>query len=204
MTVLALLMTALSGSIGFAGRSWDRGWQASERSASLARVEETVRQLIERVFPVATRVQKKDRFLFAGTAHSLRLVAYDAAGRSMPGLYVQEIVDEISGGQHRLLYRRYPYVRGGPQAAAIDEAPLLAGSFGFNFSYFGALKPGAAPAWFDKWESERTLPELIKLQIEDGGATAWQPIIVRPMVTADYACLDSSLPGICRLEDRPQ
>ena len=99
MTLLALLMVALSGSIAFVGRSWDKGWRTSESSAALSRVEGTVRQLIERSFPVSARRDKKDEFLFDGTADSLRLVAYSAPGGVGGSLYVQEIVATGAGGR---------------------------------------------------------------------------------------------------------
>ena len=209
MTLLGLLMAALSGTIGFVGRSADRGWEISERSAGLSRVEETMRRLVERSFPADIRDQTKARFLFSGTAQRLTLVAYDAAGMTSPGLYVQEIEDVASGGEHRLMFRRRPFTGYSPQAAGnsqpqVGEAALLAGDFSFRFSYFGAPRSGIAPAWLDEWRFERNLPDLIRLQIVDRGGTAWQTIVVRHMVTAEYACVSTQFSGICRLKSSPQ
>lgn len=198
MTLLGLLMTALSGSIGFVGKSWDKGWRITERSAALAQVESTIRRLVERSFPVTLRLQKKDRFLFQGTAQALRLVAYDAAGRSAPGLYVQEIAASGAGNQRRLTYRQYPFTARAAQSSG-TEATILMGDFSFGFSYFGSPRRSVQPAWFETWESDQALPDLIRLQILEGGAAAWPPIVVHPMITAEYACIDTSIAGICRL-----
>ena len=206
MTLLGLLMAALSGSIGFVGRSADRGWEMSERSASLSRVEETMRRLVERSFPADIKVQTKTRFLFSGTAQRLTLVAYDAAGMTSPGLYVHELEDVAIGNQHRLMFRRRPFTGYSPQTSnsQASEAALLAGDFSFRFSYFGAPRPGVARAWLDEWQFERNLPDLIRLQITDGGGTAWQAIVVRPIVTAEYACVSPQFAGVCRLKSNPQ
>jgi general secretion pathway protein J len=208
MTLLGLLMAALSGTIGFVGRSADRGWEMSERSASLSRVEETMRRLVERSFPADIKDQTKTRFVFSGTAQRMRLVAYDAAGMTSPGLYVQEMEDVAIGNQHRLMFRRRPFTGYSPQTsnsqAQASEAALLAGDFSFRFSYFGAPRPGVARAWLDEWLFERNLPDLIRLQIADGGGAAWQTIVVRPIVTAEYACVSAQFTGVCRLKSNPQ
>lgn len=202
MTLLAILLLALSGSIGFVGRSWDRGWRSSEQSAALARVEDTVRTLIERSFPAVARAQNKELFLFDGKAHSLRLVAYDPAGRSASGYFIQEILDDSSGGNHRLLYRHQPFTQstGVPAASAGDvtEAPLLTGNFTFAFAYFGKPSPTSPPAWYPDWAPTQRLPDLIRLQILENAVGVWPPIIVRPMVDAEYACVKAGFSGICR------
>ena len=204
MTLLGILMTALSGSIGFAGRSWDRGWRITERSAALAQVESTIRRLVERSFPVSIRVQNKERFLFQGSAQALRLVAYDATGQAAPGLYVQEIAATGAGDRRRLIYRQYPFTvptaqNPGSTPNQLREAQMLMGDFSFTFSYFGSPRQSVEPAWFATWESEKALPDLVRLQILEGAATAWPPIIVHPMINAEYACIGTAVPGICRL-----
>lgn len=197
MTLLALLMVALSGSIAFVGRSWDKGWQTSESSAALSRVEGTVRNLIERSFPVSTRREKKDEFLFDGTADSLRLVAYSAPGGAGGGLYVQEIVANGAGGQRQLVYRRYPFRSNGTAPDQVNEAPLLSGNLKIAFSYYGSPQPSMQPSWLKSWSTHRTLPNLIRLDIEANG-DIWPPIVVRPFITAEYACLRSAGAGLCR------
>lgn len=204
MTLLGILMAALSGTIGFVGRSWDRGWQESAEAAALSRVENALRRLVERSFPASVAEQTKDRYVFAGSAQGLRVVAYDAAGATAPGLYVQEIVDLPVSGTHRLVFRRYAYNSRGLPAANADtldgHAILLAGDYEFVFSYFGAPRPNMAPDWFRDWQFDRALPDLIRLSVRKGGKAAWQSILVRPMATAEYACIDNSIPGICRLQ----
>jgi|SRR5688572_14933882 general secretion pathway protein J len=197
MTLLALLMMALSGSIAFVGRSWDKGWRTSEGSAALSRVEGTVRHLIERSFPVSSRREKKDEFLFDGTPDSLRLVAYSAPGGLGGGLYVQEIVASGTGGQRQLIYRQYPFRGNGAVPEQVSEAPLLGGSLKVAFSYYGSPQPSIQPRWFNSWPTGRTLPDLIRLNIEANG-DIWPPIVVRPFITAEYACLRSASAGLCR------
>ena len=199
MTLLALLMTALSGSIGFVGRSWDRGWEASEKSASFSRIESTVRRMVERSFPVTVRAEKKQRFLFEGTETRLRLVAHDAPGGSAGALYVQEIAVTGTASRRQLLYRQYLFRSGSVRPESITEAELLSGDFSVAFSYFGSVRPTTPPVWLESWSPDRALPALVQLRIHTGDGTPWPPIIVRPHVTAEFDCVRSTEAGLCRL-----
>lgn len=199
MTLLALLMTALSGSIGFVGRSWDRGWETGETSAAFSRIESTVRRMVERAFPVTVRAEKSRRFLFEGKETSLRLVAHDAPGGSAGALYVQEIALTGTGSQRQLLYRQYLFRSGATRPDGISEAQMLSGDFSVAFSYFGSARPSSPPAWLESWTSDRTLPALVQMKIHAGGATPWPPIMVRPLITAEFDCIRPTENGLCRL-----
>jgi hypothetical protein len=200
MTLLALLMTALSGSIGFVGRSWDRGWETGEKSAAFSRIESTFRRMIERSLPVSVRAGKTARFLFQGTATGMRLVAPDAPGGSSGALYVQEIAVTGVGSQRQLLYRQYPFKGSSARPDTTSEAQMLTGDFSIAFSYFGSPRPAAAPAWLESWTSDRTLPDLIQVKIAAAGETPWPPIIVHPFVTAEFDCVRPTDAGLCRLQ----
>jgi general secretion pathway protein J len=199
MTLLALLMAALSGSIGFVGRSWDRGWEASEKSAAFSRIESTVRRMVERAFPVTVRVEKNQRFLFEGTQDGIRLVAPDAPGAPAGALYVQELVVEGTGTQRQLTYRQSRFASGSGRPESVTEAQMLSGDFSIAFSFFGAAQPSAPPAWLDRWTPGRNLPELVQLKILVGGESPWPPIMARPLITAEYACIGSTGDDLCRL-----
>jgi len=200
MTLLALLMTALSGSIGFVGRSWDRGWETGEKSAAFSRIEGTLRRMIERSVPVTVRAGKNRRFLFQGTATGMRLVAHDAPSGSAGALYVQEIVVTGTGSQGQILYRQYPFGDSPTRPDTASEAQMLSGDFSIAFSYFGSPRPPAPPAWLDSWTSDRTLPDLIQVKIAAAGQTPWPPIIVHPFITAEYDCVQPTDTGLCRLQ----
>jgi general secretion pathway protein J len=200
MTLLALLMTALSGSIGFVGRSWDRGWETGETSAAFSRIEGTLRRMIERSVPVTVSAGKNRRFLFQGTATGVRLVAHDAPSGSAGALYVQEIMVAGTGSQAQLVYRQHPFGGGSPRPDTVSEAQMLSGDFSIAFSYFGSPRPPAPPVWLDSWASDRTLPDLVQVKIAAAGETPWPPIIVRPFITAEYDCVQPTDAGLCRLQ----
>jgi type II secretory pathway component PulJ len=199
MTLLALLMTALSGSIGFVGRSWDRGWETGEKSAAFSRIESTVRRMVERAFPVTVLAEKNRRFLFEGKETGLRLVAHDAPGGSAGALYVQEIAVTGTGSQRQLLYRQYLFRSGSARPESITEAQMLSGDFSVAFSYFGSVRPSTPPAWLESWTSDRTLPVLVQMKIHMGDDAPWPPIMVRPLITAELDCVHPSETGLCRL-----
>jgi hypothetical protein len=198
MTLLALLMTALSGSIGFVGRSWDRGWQTAEKSAAFSRVESTLRRMVEQSLPVSVGTAKNQRFLFEGTATGMRLVAHDAPGQSAGVLFVQEVAVRDMGGQRQFLYDQYPFKGDSTRPASIVEAPMLSGDFAVAFSYFGSPRPSDPPGWSNSWTSDRNLPDLIQVKVLAGGEAPWPPIIVRPIITAEFECVRPTDGGLCR------
>lgn len=198
MTLLGLLMAALSGSIGFVGRSWDRSWKASETSASYSNVEGMIRAMVEHSFPAAVRGEKGQRFLFEGTEQRLRLVGDRAPGEVGGGLYVLEVVVEDAAGGRQLIYRRFPFKGTGAAPQQVESAQLLTGDLVFAFSYYGAPRPTARPAWLDKWPSDRTLPDLVRLTIRSRDGNVWPQIVVRPVVSAEFACVRSVENGLCR------
>jgi len=198
MTLLGLLMAALSGSIGFVGRSWDRSWKASEASAAYSHVEGMIRAMVERSFPAAVRIEKSDRFLFEGTEQRLKLVGESAPGGVGGGLYVQEVVVEDTASGRQLTYRRFPFKANGAAPQQVESAPLLTGDLVFAFSYYGSPRPAARPAWLDKWPSDRTLPDLIRLTIRSREGDAWPQIVVRPVISAELACVRATEAGLCR------
>lgn len=198
MTLLGLLMAALSGSIGFAGRSWDRSWKASEASAAYSHVEGMIRGMVERSFPASVRAEKSDRFLFEGTNQRLKLVAEGAPGGAVGGLYVQEIFIADTASGRQLVYRRFPFKATGTAPQQVEAAQLLTGDLAFAFSYYGSPSPTARAAWLDDWPSDRMLPDLIRLTIRSRDGEAWPPIIVRPIISAEHACVRATEGGLCR------
>jgi general secretion pathway protein J len=198
MTLLGLLMAALSGSIGFVGRSWDRSWRASEASAAYSRVEGTIRGMVERAFPASVRIEKGQRFLFEGTEQRLKLVADGVPGGIGGGLHVQEILVEDTAIGRQLVYRRYPFRANGAPPQQVESAPLLTGDLAFAFAYYGSPRPPAPPAWVESWPSDRTLPDLIRLTIRSRDGEVWPQIVVRPIISAEFACVRSTEGGLCR------
>lgn len=201
MTLLAVLMLALSGSIGFVGRTWDRAWDRSAETGSLARVDEMARRSIENAFPAVIKAGGKERFLFTGTAQNLRLAAHDGGANGMAGYHTIEIGMASDG--RAVVYRRAPLQAAGPMArlpeTAADEAILLRGNFTFAFSYFGTPRPKMPPAWYDSWDHRDRLPDLVRLRILEEGREAWPPIVARMAINAEYACISGD--GICRQQE---
>lgn len=207
MTLLTVLMLALSGSIGFVGRNWDKGWRDSERVGTLAQIEATLRRSIEESLPAIAGSEGKQRFVFNGDAQNLQLVDYGVPGRSTAGLMIKQVSAVTVGTSHQIIYRQQKLSVDSQGRLAGDRDPvsettLLTGDLTIDFSYFGTLEKSSEPAWYAEWRAERRLPELIQVRILDGAMPVWPPIVMRPLVTTDYACIAATFAGVCRTADK--
>ena len=70
-----------------------------------------------------------------------------------------------------------------------DEVTVLEGPYTFRFSYY-ERKEGRE-RWVPRWTERDRLPELIRLEILGLGAGggAMQPIVFRPRIDAEQACV---------------
>lgn len=203
MTLLAILMLALSGSIGFVGRNWDKGWRDGERVGILAQIEATLRQSVEESIPAVAGSKARQHFVFSGNGRSLRLVGYGVAGRGPAGLMIKEVSAVTVGSRHQIIYRQQKLTVDSQGRLAGDrgtatETILLTGNLTLDFTYFGTLERSSGPAWYAEWRAERRLPALIQVRILDGAMPVWPAIVLRPLVTAEYACIAATFAGICR------
>lgn len=158
VTVLSLLLVALSGGVHFAGRAWQAQEQRIDRQGDIQAVQNVLRQML---------ASGKN---FRGDAQTLSFVGRMPAALERGGLF--DI--ELSGGGGKLLLSWRPHLKNASGNPSRNQAVLLAGLSRFQMRYF--LNQAWAPGANDKNKA----PSLIGIDAVLQGGGAWPALLIGP------------------------
>lgn len=161
ITILGLILVALSGGVRFAGQAWQAQETRSVRQGDIDAVENLLRELVS------------TGTAFQGGSGSLRFVTRLPDALARGGLYD---VDLHSAGDRLVLSWR-PHFKGPMQGADTDEAELIKDLADFNVAYF-TTAGGWQPALQDKAKP----PQLIRLALRLNGGRSGTSLVVAPMI----------------------
>lgn len=117
-----------------------------------------------------------NNYLFTGKADSVSFVArYNRSSHG--GLYINKIKLSENKENIYVSYRlHHPAVmyRGGDDT--YEKVELLSGVSSIQFSYYGKRKE-RIPQWYPSWESEESLPRLVRVKIENAAGEQFESII---------------------------
>jgi general secretion pathway protein J len=175
LVVLGLVATLGLSSLGLVGRA---GAAAAADAGALAAVHDLLRLRVLSALPLASEGPSGQlAVLFEGEAERLAFVAPLPArfGTFGPALLELSVLD----GALRLRWRPLAGAAGGEGA---EGRVLLDGVAGLRLRYFGAPRPGDAPAWRNAWTDAGALPGAVELvlALKDGDPRRWPPLIVAP------------------------
>ncbi len=214
-TLLALILTALTGALRFAGRAWESGEARAESKADFRQATSQFRRQLSRSLPMVWGLDKdadldfeEPRHAFAGTARQLRFAVVEPAYPSDPGVYLITFDITEQQGEQVLRYYRSIYRA---EMMDFDAVPLndeegvvlLRGEFDIGFSYADDESETGEADWRETWSDPRQRPQLVRFAINQAGEDrpAWPQAIVRLMVDTEFDCLEPLNSGICSLDE---
>ncbi len=181
LALLALIVGSLAAALGTgitAGASVDARAQSDE---TLRTAHTTLRRYIGQARPVKWRAGTREQIGFVGDAQSVGFTAVMPPWPGSGGFYRARVaLEERSGG---MVLRRAPTAGERTDynlADASDVAVLADGVAAVRFSYFGQDDGARAAAWRTDWRGQRSLPKLVRLdlQFRDPRAPAWPPLVI--------------------------
>jgi prepilin-type N-terminal cleavage/methylation domain-containing protein len=163
ITILGLIVVALTSGVRFAGQAWRVQERRSETEGDLDAVQNVLRQLI-----MTARDVNGDGF-------SVRFVSTlpDALGRG--GLYDVELRTQAD----RLVLAWKPHFRGPTAETGWTSTDLVEGVHRMDVAYFVA--PGG---WQRLAEIRNGPPRLVRIGLETSDARTWPLLTVAPMIEA--------------------
>ncbi|HYC01840.1 MAG TPA: prepilin-type N-terminal cleavage/methylation domain-containing protein [Azospirillaceae bacterium] len=164
MTVLALVLAAAAGALGFLGQGFGRATDRVERVEQAAVARDVLRRQLARGFPLVEGGVDDGRYVFTGERNALTFVIAEPPAPGRGGLSVARFTIEPGEGGDRLTYGQRR-LAGGEERTS----PLLDGPYRLSFEYFGSLGPAQPPAWRPDWPDRRRLPLLVRLRISADG-----------------------------------
>jgi prepilin-type N-terminal cleavage/methylation domain-containing protein len=161
ITIVALILAALTGGVRFAGQAWQVQERRSERRGDSDTVQSLVRELIA------------SGAGFEGDSVSLRFVSELPEALARAGL--NEV--ELHKVADRLVLSWRPHFRGPFSIATKTDTELAKGVADLNLSY--CAEP---PAW-QTATADKTKPlRLVRVALRFSDGRAWPPLTVAPMV----------------------
>ncbi len=201
VTLLGLLMVAVSGAVRFGAQTWHRAEQRSAATADIAAVEDVLRRMIVTAKPRFASADPTDAAIaFEGNAASLALIG-TLPDAFAPGLQGQQRLFVVPSGATQTLVVAWRLDLPSANGSELRETvvPLLDHVRTVRFAYYGPIDDGSAQGWTDTWSNRRILPALVRVHIErDAGVMAsWPDLIASPMSTVSNECRYTGLDSGC-------
>ena len=202
LVVLALTFAIAGTGLRFLARSGDRGTQLIARHDMLSRGLDALRRDLERLERVAWKRGRNNEFAFAGDSKGLTFVGIEPPYPTQAAPYFLIYSIQQTNDWGTLVRGRAPFDAGAKDINGLrgeDEVTVLEGPYTFRFSYY-ERKEGRE-RWVPRWTERDRLPELIRLEILglSAGGGAMQPIVFRPHVDAEQACVKGAA-GACTIK----
>lgn len=161
ITILSLILVALSSGVHFAGSAWRKQDEQINRQGDINAVQAMLRQLL---------ASGKD---FQGSSQDLKFVGRMPAALARGGLFDIEL--DGSGEQMRLSWR--PHFKGAAASLPRNETVLVDGMTSFGLTYYIAQK-GWQSALIDKAKT----PDLIAMKARFSDGRSWPQLVISPVI----------------------
>lgn len=173
LTILALLLAMVPGTLRLGRRAWETPGQLDQASDELAALG-FVQTHIKSAVPIFERdAQGVSRIAFSGAPLSVSFIVPLSGGPYGGGLYRIELGSALRVS----LYQGAS--TSGQSALPAEERPLGNLSGRLHFRYFGAVQFGQAPLWHDVWPRTDRLPDLVEIDALPGGKSLKAPPLFR-------------------------
>jgi general secretion pathway protein J len=169
LTILALLLAMVPGTLRLGKRAWETPGQLEDNPAAAAL--QFAGQQLKRALPVyQTDSAGLPHIAFEGTESNVNFIAELASGPAGGGLYRIDIGPQRSSGNAftgpvvRLeLYRPDPRASAPGIRLPAEERELGASYSDVQFKYYGSPAPGQPAAWQPAWNRSDRLPDLVDI-----------------------------------------
>lgn len=159
LTIVAMLMAMLPGTLRLGKRAWQtgKGGEDSVASTTLDFVRDRLSSAVPIFFDDGSGLTA---IAFHGGPQSLRFISEVDSGPRGGGLYEIAFGQDASGTPQL----RLRLFRDDREGSSPDEVrDLSAGFKAINMRYFGAAEAGAAPSWQKEWMRTDRLPDLVEV-----------------------------------------
>lgn len=163
----------------------NRSWLASERQIEANEEQRLVMTFIKRqlsqVVPLLQLDGRSNNLIFKGERNELRFVSALPAHRGGGGLYLLT----LQADKNLTLYYQIVTTDISLEIELDDEKiksqDLISDIDKIEFSYFGSEQPNETPAWHERWEDQKRLPDLISMRITGKDDSDFWPEVLIPV-----------------------
>lgn len=182
MTLMGIMLVLLFGGLRLGARSWEAAVTQADKNEHMRLVQQFMRRQLSYVESAHWLVDGVQQLAFEGQSQRLQFVAPLAAWSGQGGLYVLifEVAEDSLGGKSLLLQRAFfqsDMEEALEDEDKIEETLLLEQVNDVHFTYFGSERLNEAPEWHERWEAQRELPWLVRVEfdLEEGD---WPDLVI--------------------------
>jgi general secretion pathway protein J len=198
IAVMAIMLGSASTALSVLSDAAIRGATQTDRVDMIARGLAAVRNDIAGMRRVIIADDSKSRFLFRGENRIIQFVLIEPGYPSDPGAYLVTYSVRNSGGQTQLVRSREAFDSGRRQRDRNRKDPsevvIIDGPYRMEFGYLARTARDAR--WTAKWADQRSMPQLVRLQITPTVANlpAIADLVVYPRIDAEMTCVAGKQP----------
>jgi len=163
ITILSLILVALSGGLHFAGSAWRKQEEQTSRQGDINALQTVLRQML---------ASGRD---FEGTPQSLKFVGRMPAALERGGLYD---IDLVWSGE-RLLLSWKPHFKGANVGLQQNETSLIDGVAQFDLAYYFA-----AQGWQHASNDKSKPMDMIAMRARLSNGRVWPMLVIAPAINA--------------------
>jgi len=183
LTLLALMVGVLSGSIRYAAQSRDAAAARIDSVDNMRIAQDFLRQTLSQAHPKRWLKVVGRPFVFRGERDELALAAPLTARVGVGGLFLLKLslVDAGPGlGKNLVMARAFPEpdAQEMPDFSGADTTVLAENLSEIEFAYLGRDDPNSDPTWSDDWKEGARMPEAVRVRIKPTHGPAWPELVV--------------------------
>ena len=169
MVLLSMTLLLLFSSLYTANKYWQMGERTIEKNEETRLVGHFIRRLIIQAVPILWVENGEKRLLFQGKQDELRFVSTLPAHRGGGGLHnlMLKVVTTDSKRQLGLTHSLLdPDIEPFSEIINKEDFIVIANDIDtIKLSYFGKTQDDEDTRWFEEWDSDAYLPQLVRLHI---------------------------------------
>lgn len=183
LTLLALMLAVLTGSIRFAGQSRDAAAAKLDSMENMRIASDFLRQTVTQAHPKRWLKVVGRPFVFRGEQNELAMAAPLTARVGVGGLFLLKffLVDGEKGHGKKLVMAREfpePNAQEMPDFSSAETVVLAEHLAELEFGYLGRDDEAADPTWRDDWKEGGRMPEAVRIRIRTDKGAAWPEMII--------------------------
>jgi len=183
LTLFSVILMLVFSALHTSSKSWIASEQQIAANEDKRLILTFIKRQLSQVVPLLQINGKKNNVVFKGEQDSLRFVSALPAHRGGGGLYLLT----LRADEDLTLY--YQIVTTNIDLATdldnekIKSQVLIADIDKIEFSYFGSEDTDDTPTWYEQWENQKQLPDLISLRIRSKDSSEFWPEVLIPIRT---------------------
>jgi general secretion pathway protein J len=185
-TLFSLVLTMIFSALYTGSRSWHAGEVQVETNDQYRIGLGFIRKYLSQATPISQIDGRERRLLFKGESHELHFISELPAYSGGSSHHLLSLVVEEKDDVASLMLFYQPMrpdieINANLLESDVESIALLSDIDGFEISYFGREQLDTGPDWFDRWDNDELMPEMISILLTTTNQKQLIPELLIPL-----------------------